>query len=54
MNAPRSIQQKGSVVFDGPLFAININRGTNKASFADQGDEVNISIDRLAFVQTPA
>ena len=34
--------------------AININRGTNKMIFADQGDEVNISIDKLALLQTPA
>jgi hypothetical protein len=44
--------QKGPAVSDGPLLAININRGTNELSFADQVGEVNISLDRLAFVQT--
>ena len=48
----RTTQEKGPAVSDGPLLAININRGTNELSFADQVGEVNISLDRLAFVQT--
>jgi hypothetical protein len=46
--------QKGPAVSDGPWVAININGGTNETSFADQKGGVNISIDRLAFVQTRA
>jgi hypothetical protein len=48
------LSAKGPAVSDGPLVVININRGTNKASFADQGHDVNITIDRLDFVQTLA
>jgi hypothetical protein len=43
-------QQKGPAVSGEPV--VNINTGTNKAIFADQGDELNISIDRLILVQT--
>jgi hypothetical protein len=50
----RTTQEKGPAVSGGPLFAIKINRGTNERSFADLGDIVNISLDRLAFVQTYA
>jgi hypothetical protein len=49
------VQAKGPAVSDGPLeIVFKINWGTNELSFADRGDVVNISGDRLAFVQTNA
>jgi len=47
--------QSKPAVSDGPLgFGIDINWGTNELSFADLDGAVNISGDRLAFVQTNA
>jgi hypothetical protein len=51
---PAHHTKKGPSFSDGPLLVININRGTNELNFADRGSEVNISGDRLAFVQTNA